>query len=323
MRSPPLNGRAYKEVTLQQLRSFCETARLGSFTAAASSLGLAHPTVWKQVHALEREFAVRLVEPYGRGCRLTEAGRLLAELAGAAVARISGLKRTFRESLGQVETHLVVAATPRILVEDLSACVVEFERRWPQVRLAFKEVRDDEVALQVESGEADLGLAPYRGPHADGAWLIFEPCYELDIVLVTPKDHPLARRRHVRPEDLRAYPLVNSLNAQFHDTLAKAVLERLRASGARPQRIEAYFAVTIRRYVELGFGIGLLPCSPGRQPDPRFHERSLSRYLGRCAFYLVWRKGEFQSQAARAFAETVKAVMNRPRAADGRRRRRN
>jgi DNA-binding transcriptional LysR family regulator len=317
----PLHGRAYKEVTLQQMRSFCETARLGSFTAAAAALGLAHPTVWKQVHALEREFGVQLVEPYGRGCRLTESGRLLAELAGPAVASISGLKRTFQEALGRVETHLVVAATPRILAEDLAACVVEFERRWPRVRLAFKEVRDDEVALQVESGEADLGLAPFRGPHADGAWLVFEPCYELDIVLITPKNHPLARRRHVRPEDLCAYPLVNSSKAQFHDAPATAVLERLGVFRAQPQRIEAYFAATIRRYVELGFGIGLLPRSPGRPPDPRFHERSMSRYLGRCVLYLVWRKGEFQSQAARAFAETVKALMNRPRAPDGPRRR--
>ncbi len=167
MPSSPRNSRVYKEMTLQQLRSFCETARLGSFTAAATALGLAHPTVWKQVHALEHEFGVPLVEPYGRGCRLTDAGRLLAELAHPAVAGISGLKRAFQEALGQLETHLVVAATPRILVEDLSVCVVEFERRYPRVRLTFKELRDDEVALQVESGEADLGLAPFRGPHAD------------------------------------------------------------------------------------------------------------------------------------------------------------
>jgi DNA-binding transcriptional LysR family regulator len=313
MPSSPQKSRAYKEITLQQLRSFCETARLGSFSAAAAALDLSHPTVWKQVHALEREFEVQLVESHGRGCRLTEAGRLLAELARSAVDEIRGLKRNFQESLGLAETQLIVAATPRILVEDLSACIVEFERRWPRVRLTFKEMRDDEVALQVESGEADLGLAPYRGPHADGAWLVFEPCYELDIVLVTPKDHPLARRRHVRLEDLSAYPLVNSLNAQFHDTTAKALLKRLAANGAQPQRIEAYFAGTIRRYVELGFGIGLLPSSPTRQPNPRLHERSMSRYLGRCAFYLVWRKGEFQSPAARAFAETVKTTMNPPR----------
>lgn len=76
---------AYKEVTLRQFRSFCETARLGSLTAAARTLRLAHPTVWKQVHALEEHFGVRLVEPHVRGCRLTDEGRVLAELAGPLV----------------------------------------------------------------------------------------------------------------------------------------------------------------------------------------------------------------------------------------------
>src|SRR5690242_18304989 len=104
-------GRAYKETTLQQLRSFCETARLGSFSAAATALGTSHPTVWKQVHALEREFGAQLVKPFGRGCRLTDAGRVLAELAGPAVAGIASLKQRFRDAILQTPGHLIVATT--------------------------------------------------------------------------------------------------------------------------------------------------------------------------------------------------------------------
>src|ERR1700724_661400 len=90
--------RAYKEVRLQHLRSFCETARLGSLAAAAGALGLAQPTVWEQVHALEREFAAQLVEPHGRGCRLTAAGQLLVELSASLVAGIDALKQNFEEA---------------------------------------------------------------------------------------------------------------------------------------------------------------------------------------------------------------------------------
>lgn len=39
------------------------------------------PAVWEQVHALEREFGVALIEPHGRGCRLTDLCRFLAERA--------------------------------------------------------------------------------------------------------------------------------------------------------------------------------------------------------------------------------------------------
>jgi hypothetical protein len=62
MPRPPANSRAYKDLTFQQLRSFCETARLGSMSAAAKEIGLTHPAVREQVLTLERDFGVSLIE---------------------------------------------------------------------------------------------------------------------------------------------------------------------------------------------------------------------------------------------------------------------
>jgi DNA-binding transcriptional LysR family regulator len=307
-------SRAYKELTLQQLRSFCETARLGSLTAAATALGMAHPTVWKQVHALEREFGAPLIEPHARGCRLTPAGRLLADLAGPAVASIVTLKRHFLERFAETEASVTVAATPRIVVDDLPACVVEFERRHPRVRLALKEVRNEEVVAAVESGKADLGLTGDAGRDPNNPRLMFEPCYELDIYLITPRSHPLARRRTLRPRDLVPYPLVNA-PAELRDIGLAAALERQGLHFTEPRRVEASYAHAIRRYVELGFGIALIGGLPTQRPHPRLHERLMSRYFGRLPIYLVWRRGVWRSEAAAAFAETVKALLARPRKA--------
>src|SRR5689334_11264950 len=105
--------RAYKEITLQQLRSFCETVHLGSLSAAAGSLGLAHPTVWKQVHALERHFGLKLVESHTRGCRPTEAGRALAGLASPLVTGIDSLKQMLQETSPPADSFLTIAATQR------------------------------------------------------------------------------------------------------------------------------------------------------------------------------------------------------------------
>src|SRR5205809_6854510 len=102
MRTYP-SRHSYKEIQLQQLRSFCETARLGSLTAAAESLGLAQPTVWEQVHALERALAVTLVEREAHGCRLTESGRRVAELAAPLVQGMAAFRHSVRQALGQVE----------------------------------------------------------------------------------------------------------------------------------------------------------------------------------------------------------------------------
>src|SRR5262245_7740039 len=136
-------NRSYKEITYQQLRSFCETALLGNFSAAARRLGLTHATVWMQVHALEKELGEELVERHGRGCRVTAAGALLVQLAGPAVTGITTLKRAFREARAQVPARLVVASFPRVVQEDLLDCVEVFARSYPETHLKLVEVYNE------------------------------------------------------------------------------------------------------------------------------------------------------------------------------------
>jgi DNA-binding transcriptional LysR family regulator len=306
----PAKGRAYKDTTAQQLRSFYETARLGSFAAAADCLGLANPTVWQQVRALERDFGAHLLEPHGRGCHLTEDGRLLADLIGPLVSGIATLKRRFLEARAQLAPQLVLAATPRILAEDLPECVAEFRRHYPDVRLFLKDLLDDAILALIDAGGADAGLLHGRGPDIVrlNPRLEFEPVYDVDIALITPLDHPLARRRRVRPSDLRDYPLVNGLHA-MPDLSVTAVLDKAGVLQPQSHLVEATFTSTVCRYVEMGFGIGLIFVPRGRKVHPRLHECIMSRYFGRTVIYQVRRKGAPPFQSATAFMDVVKDRM--------------
>lgn len=302
---------AYKQVRFEQLRSFCETARLGSFTAAAAALGLAHPTVWEQVHALEHSLHAVLIEPHGRGCRLTDEGRLLATLAAPMVTGLSRLFRDFEEQRGLVQTRLVVATMPRVLVEDLPESIMEFKENHPQVQLAFLELLNERVPLAVESGEADLGLTAEWPTNPPSPWLVFEPAYELDLFLVTPKDHPLARRRSIRPQDLLEYPLVNSPKIKSTRAVI-ATLEKLGLPAVWRHSVEVSYTACIRRCVEIGLGIGVVSGLPSHPTQPNLHERSISRQFGRLTINFVYRKG---ASAARGFNElmaTIKRLLNRP-----------
>jgi molybdate transport repressor ModE-like protein len=300
---------AYKDIRVQQLRSFCATARLGSLTAAAAALGLAQPTVWEQVHALERVFGP-LIEREARGCRLTEAGRALLGMAAPLVAGFDSLPQAVSQTQKDSETWLTVAATERIFADDLPEAVAEFARQAPRVRLRFREMPHEEIEPAVESGAADLGLALGTGRVPKSAWLVFEPAYELDVLLVTPADHPLARHR-LRPDDLKRYPFVNSGSCML-DCLA-AGLQTLGIFNAPPCRLEMAHANVVRRYVEMGFGIGLVVGLPGRPaPSPGLHERSLSDQLGRLTVQLIRRKGALHEGAQRILAEAIRTTL-RPR----------
>jgi DNA-binding transcriptional LysR family regulator len=300
-------SRAYKEVTLQQLRSFCETARLGSFKAASVSLGLAQPTVWAQVHALERYFEAKLIEPNGRGCRLTLLGKDLLELAGPLLTGIGSLKRALQEHATHGRAGLRVATPPRILLEDLPSCIVEFEHSHPDVRLTFHEMDDTDVVPAVQTGRADLGLTTNPATADKGTGVSLEECYELEVMLVTPGDHPLARRRQVSLDDLGRYPLVNAPDA-IGVPVVKALLDSRNVFENPTRRVEAFHVASITRYVEAGFGIGLVIRLPSHAAAPGLHERPLTEHFGRVAVYLVSRKGDLQTDALRDFAAALRRL---------------
>lgn len=73
-------------------RAFLVTAEEGSLSAAARALGMAQPTLGRQVDALEEELGVVLFERVGRGLTLTPSGIELLEhvrAMGEAANRVS------------------------------------------------------------------------------------------------------------------------------------------------------------------------------------------------------------------------------------------
>lgn len=297
---------AYKDVTLGQLRSFCETARRGSLTAAAAALGLSHPTVWKQVHALETSFGKPLIVPHVRGCRLTEAGEALLQLAAPNVFDLDLLKQRLNETLRTIDVRINVVAPARLLTDDVAPCLPDYLKRHPQVFLTLSEVRNSEIEEAVESGRAEFGFATVSGRVSP--LLEFEPWYELDVSLLTPRNHPLAKRRTVRIADLCTYPLLNSRQT-LADPVVHAAVVRAGLFDVGPRRIEARNAITLRELVKQGLGVALVIGKPGRN-SAGIHERVMSREFGRSRIHLVRRRGVHHHPAVTALADEVRKAMS-------------
>ena len=60
-------------------RAFLVTAEEGSLSAAARALGMAQPTLGRQVTGLEQELGIVLFERVGRGLQLTPGGAELLD----------------------------------------------------------------------------------------------------------------------------------------------------------------------------------------------------------------------------------------------------
>ena len=124
------------------LRAFDATARFGSFTAAATHLGVGQPAVSHAVARLEQLIGSRLLERSSSGVRLTAIGRTLHERVSAAFDQID----------------LAVAAAIGADAAVTISVSASLATHWLLPRLSeFKRLHPD-IALRVITTDSDRGV---------------------------------------------------------------------------------------------------------------------------------------------------------------------
>lgn len=310
---------AYKDITLRQLQSFCETARLGSLTAAARQLGLAHPTVWKQVHALEEHFGVRLVIPHARGCRLSDEGKVLAALSSPLVRDIDRIREQFGTERTRLANKLCVAASARILIEAVPAPLEELTSARPDVRVSLRQMEDARVFDAVESGEADVGLTAVALPPDTRPLLTCDVAARLGVAVIAPKGHPITRLKKIHPSDLGRWPLVNSRDT-FRNPAINLQLERYGAFRGQPRRVEAFAGDSVREYVRRGYGLGLIAIWGGYAGDADLWRRPMDRWFDGVTVYAVVKSSPKRHELTQAFLDLFRRLHDAPQAPQRKRR---
>ncbi len=130
-------------ISLAQLRTFLEIARLRSIGEAADQLAISQPAVSAALAALQRELGVPLVERNGRGIRLTAAGTTLAEYGH----RIFALLEETRENVSAA----ALGSAGRLRV---AAVTTAAEYLVPEVLRRFREGEEGaEIVLEVGNHE--------------------------------------------------------------------------------------------------------------------------------------------------------------------------
>jgi DNA-binding transcriptional LysR family regulator len=145
-------------------RAFLVTAEEGSLSAAGRALGMAQPTVGRQIDALERELDLLLFDRVGRRLVLTEAGMDLLEHVrsmGEAASRMS------LAASGQSQTlagPVSISASQMFAARVLPPIVAELRREQPGIHV---EVVASDTASDLRRREADIAVRNFRPTHPD------------------------------------------------------------------------------------------------------------------------------------------------------------
>ena len=145
-------------------RAFLITAEEGSLSAAARALGMAQPTLGRQVDALEEELGVILFERVGRGFTLTPSGLELLDHVremGNAAGRVS---LTAAGQSQSIEGTVVIAASEVHAAMLLPPILVKLRSAHPGIRL---EIFASSKATDLRRREADIALRNFRPAEPD------------------------------------------------------------------------------------------------------------------------------------------------------------
>ncbi|MFO7563897.1 MAG: LysR family transcriptional regulator [Enhygromyxa sp.] len=164
-------------------RAFLVAAEEGSFSAAARALGLAQPTLGRQVAALEEELGVTLFERVGNKLELSATGRELVEHVRTMSEAANRLALAAAGQSTSIEGIVRIAASEAISAYLLPPIVAEIRARHPGIEIELVVSNHTSDLLR---READIAIRNYRPTDGDlvarklgdsAAYLYASPAY--------------------------------------------------------------------------------------------------------------------------------------------------
>ena len=243
-------------MNLQQLRFLNEIVLQGlNISDAAGALYTSQPGISKQIKLLEEELGIEIFVRNGkRIVAVTEPGQAIVDIAQRMLRDMENLKQVGQEFHAHDSGQLTIATTHTQARYALPPVVKQFIKRYPAVKLGLHQGSPPQIAEQVLSGEAEIGIATESLSLYDE--LVTLPCYEWNHCVIAPPRHPLLGEKKLTLAKIAQFPIItydfafagrNKINAAFE------------TAGIKPNiALTAIDADVIKTYVELGMGIGIV-----------------------------------------------------------------
>jgi molybdate transport repressor ModE-like protein len=295
---------------VRRLRVLREVARRGSFSAAADALNYTQSAVSQQIAALERETGATLLQRRAGGVRLTDAGRALVARADVILAQLSDAERELAAIAGLRGGRVRLASFPSAGATLVTEAVSRFQRLHPEVELSLSEGEPDTTIPALKRGDFDLAVVfDYR--HAHGTSILSDDldCMHLlddPMRVVLPADHPLARRKTVRLEQLADEAWVGGCGGGLCQAM---VMDWCADAGFEPNlAFESDDHNVLIGLVAAGVGVALLPQLALRIGYPGAEIRPVARRDLVRKIYAAIPHDAYRSPATDAMIEVLRTI---------------
>jgi DNA-binding transcriptional LysR family regulator len=288
---------------LESLKMFCDVVETGSFSRAAQLNHVTQSAVSQQIRALEHRYEQRLLSRSARQVTPTPAGERLFRGCKEILTRFGEVESEIREEASEVSGSTTVSTIYSVGLHELQNIQRELLKSHPKVNLRLNYRRSDQVYDDVILGAADLGLVAYPQARA-GVDVV--PFREDRLAVIIPPSHPLAAKAKVSLAAVAGLPFIGF----DREAPTRKGIDRLfRDKGFELHpTMEMDNVETIKRAVELGLGVSVLPLptvqheiATGTLLAKPFAEGTYTRPIG-----ILVRKGKYLARASQAVLDSFK-----------------
>jgi len=290
-------------VQLKALKVFCDVVQQRSFSRAADDNDISQSGASQLVQQLEEHLGVQLIDRSKRPFVLTPEGDLYYNGCRDLVTRYFSLEDKVRTMHEEVIGRVRVASIYSVGLHLMSSFITTFYKQYPKANVRLEYLHPDRVYESVESDVADIGLVSYP---KSSRTIEAIPWRDEPMVLVCEPKHPLASCKVLEIGALDGAEMV-SFDEDL--TIRREIDRVLHQHGVAVEVKLAFDNVeTIKRAVEVGIGVSLLPeptvrreVESGTLKQVPLATGELIRPLG-----IIYRKGKELSGTAQRFIELLR-----------------
>lgn len=235
----------------------CGLRRFGSVSQVAGHIGVSQPAISQRITALETRLGVRILDrrPGRAGQQLNAHGIVLEDAARRILAILDELPGTLNGASSDLVGRLHVSTVYSLGLHSLAEPIRRFLNEAPSVEFDIEYMRTDRVYESVLSGESDVGIVAC--PKEVKGIRVLDWVNEPLVPVMAPSFALPAMEGEISLSVLQGIPFI-----AFADGIpTRLLIERsLQRVGVKLDVRKSYDNIeTLKRTVELGFGVSILP----------------------------------------------------------------
>ncbi|OQC09738.1 MAG: HTH-type transcriptional activator CmpR [Tenericutes bacterium ADurb.Bin087] len=182
-----------------KLKTLIILAKVKNYTQTAELCNLSQPAVTQHIKALENRYGIEIFIRSGRNLTLTYEGKTLVDNAKKLIALERNIQKELKKQKGlpkKLDIGITLTAGGYFIPEIMEV----FRDKYPDLRFNFHTDIAANILERMRLNELDLAIIDGTPQTED---FNIELLFTDELIIIGPKDHPLADKESVTIEELK------------------------------------------------------------------------------------------------------------------------